>query len=205
MDRRIWIGVGVLVALAVLKRKELSQLALSAANSFAEGGGYQLGGTGIPFDIVFDGKVIIAKDSQWFCSGFTFATVMEAARRAGLLKGKSAAQVKKFQQEWYGSSSSPSTVEQQAGPAMANLGVGGPIDAAQAKPGDFAQFWRTNNTGHSVVFLGWLKDASGKVVGIRYKSAQTKTNGVGVTEEKFSDAGGAVLKARTYFSRLKGA
>lgn len=203
MNRKVLIGVGVLVALAVFKRKEITQLALSAANSFAAGGGYQLGGTGIPFDIVFNGKVIVARDDQWFCSGFTFATVMEAARRAGLLSGKNAAQIKKFQQEWYGASSSPSVAEQQAGPAMANLGIGGPILATQAKPGDFAQIWRTNNSGHSVVFLGWLKDASGKVVGLRYKSAQPKTNGVGVTEEKFSDSGGAVLKSRTYFSRLR--
>lgn len=39
----------------------------------------------------------------------------------------------------------------------------------EAIPGDFVQFWRTNKSGYSVIFLEWEKNAN-EIVGIKYWS-----------------------------------
>ena len=63
-------------------------------------------------------------------------------------------------------------------------------------------------SGHSVVFLGWAEQ-DGKRVGLRYRSSQGSTKGVGDVTEYFTDAKdpdgkpGRVLRDRTYFGRLK--
>ena len=62
---------------------------------------------------------------------------------------------------------------------LARFDIGKELPFAELKPGDFINFNRTNNTGHSVVFLGFLgrdlkvQNAYGSdVVGFRYFSSQ---------------------------------
>lgn len=196
---KIALGVGLL-GMVLLLRAKGSAIVDAISKAIPDGGIYKLAGagSGSPVEIEHKGKVIAKKDDFVYCSGFTFAVVMEAAKRKGLLKNKSVEDVQRFQREWYGSAGDK---EKQQGPALEKLGVGRSIPMSAAQPGDFAQFWRTNGTGHSVVFKGWIKDAKGEIVGLKYRSAQNAT-GVADNSEKFVGKGGNVNPARTYFSRL---
>jgi hypothetical protein len=57
------------------------------------------------------------------------------------------------------------------------LGIGERIKAADARPGDFMNISWKSGLGHSVVFLGWIRDARGP--SIAYWSSQKGTNGLG--------------------------
>lgn len=173
-----------------------SQTVLDVARAIPDGGISRITGTGVPFDIVHKGTSILAKGATVYCSGFTFAAVMRAAERRGLLAQKTVEQIRRFQREWYGGEGD---TERQQGPAMRNLDIGKPVSQDEAVPGDFVQYWR-QTSGHSVVFLGWLLDAGNKKIGLKYRSVGSK--GVGDSREKFSDSGGAINRARVYFSRL---
>jgi hypothetical protein len=69
------------------------------------------------------------------------------------------------------------------------------------KKGDFVQIWRTSGSGHSVIFMNWTVNDAGDTTGIRYWSTQPGTNGVNYNTEYFSEYGGRVDKAHTYYSR----
>lgn len=176
---------------------------LEAAQGFADGGGYRedwSGGTGSPVEVKHKGAVIVKKDDGGtYCNGFTFATVIKVVGEAGLLNDKTVAQLRAFQRTWYGTTRE--SAEEQCAKAVGELGVGRKVSADEAKAGDFVQFWRSNNTGHSAVFLGWIEE-EGKRVGLRYRSSQGSTNGIGDMREKFEANGGKVKPARIYFGRL---
>lgn len=191
--------------------KNATQLILSVANSIPNGGGYRLGpgDTGIPSGVIFKGQTILKPSIYWYCSGFTFKVIIEAATSVGLLENKTPEQIRKFQQQWYGSSAGQGLGQPLFSPALENLGIGTLISADKARPGDFMQIWRTRNgqitSGHSTIFLGWLTDKDcKKIIGVRYRSAQgnESTGGVGNSQERFTDSGGSVSRELTYFSRL---
>jgi len=171
------------------------------ANSYADGGNYNWAGSGTPHEILFNGERILAKGTNGtYCSGFTFAVVMRAAEQSKLLQEKTAAQIRRFQKEWYGAAGD---TEKQAGPAMENLGVGKSVPFDQAQTGDFVQFWR-GKSGHSAVFLKWMQEG-GKKIGFQYRSTQKSTGGIGDKIEYFNDVvgrKGEVIRERTYFARL---
>lgn len=173
------------------------------ARSFQDGGGYEWKGSGVPEEIRFEGERILPKGDATYCSGFTFAVVMRAAAERGLLKGKSVEQVRAFQKDWYGATKESG--ETQCAYAMEKLGVGKQVEPTRARPGDFLQIWRTNKSGHSVVFLEWVKEGK-RPIGVKYRSTQTATDGIGDRVEYFADVpgkGGKVDRERIYFARLK--
>jgi hypothetical protein len=182
---------------------------LRAARAFPDGGAYnkKWTGSGTPEEVRFKDARILAKgDGGTYCSGFTFAGARRAATAAGLLDGKSVEEVRRFQKQWYGAVPEPDARERQCAVAVETLGIGKAVPFDDARPGDFAQLWRTSKSGHSVVFLGWVEDDHGKRIGLRYRSSQGSTNGVADHTEYFSDApadeAGKVLRDRTYFCRL---
>ena len=75
--------------------------------------------------------------------------------------------------------------------ALEKLGLGKQKKFSELKPGDFINLNRTSNTGHAVVFLGYIKSAthnddevySSDVIGFKYFSAQGK----GRPDAGFSD------------------
>jgi hypothetical protein len=88
------------------------------------------------------------------------------------------------------------------GLALEKYGLGYQIDDMKnVKKGDFVQIWRTSGSGHSVIFMNWTVNDAGDTTGMRYWSTQPGTNGVNYNTEYFSEYGGRVDKAHTYFSR----
>jgi hypothetical protein len=175
---------------------------VDVARTFPDGGGYEWKGTGVPEDVRFNGKTILAKGKATYCSGFTFAVAMKAVAERGLLKGKTTEQVQAFQKDWYGATKESG--EKQCAYAIEKLGVGKSVSTEDAKSGDFLQLWRTNKSGHSVVFLEWVTDG-GSPIGVKYRSTQTSTNGIGDRVEYFTGVSGkkgAVDPKRLYLGRL---
>jgi len=175
---------------------------IKIARAFEDGGGYEWKGSGVPEEIRFKGELILPKGKSTYCSGFTFAVAMKAAQARGLLRDKSAEQMRAFQRNWYGATKE--SAETQCALAVERLGIGKPIAVAKAKPGDFVQLWRTNKSGHSVVFLDWVK-AGRRPIGLKYRSTQPSTDGIGDRVEYFADVpgrDGKVDAKRIYFARL---
>ena len=88
--------------------------------------------------------------------------------------------------------------------ALEKRGIGKPAAINDRKPGDFLQLRRTNKSGHSVVFLDWVTDAR-RTIGVKYRSTQTSTKGIGDRTEYFGDVPGKkglVDPKRLYFGRL---
>lgn len=181
------------------------QAVLEVARSFKDGGGYIWeGGSGAPRAIEFGGETILKRQEKGtYCSGFTFSVAMQAAAERGLLDGKSVEEVRRFQKEWYGVPKDAQ--EKQCAVAVERLGIGRHVkELESAKPGDFVQIWRTNKSGHSVVLVEWVREGE-RIVGIKYRSSQKSTDGIGDRIEYFSDAtgrDGKVLRERTYAARL---
>ena len=181
--------------------REMFEAAISYSDGF--GGQYSSGGNGVLETIYHKGQVVLEHTGGTYCSGATFTIAMKIINKRNLFANKTLEEVKKFQKIWYGSD--PSSVIQQQGPALQSMGIGGPISQQEALPGDFAQIWRTNNSGHSTIFVGWIVE-SGKIVGLKYRSSQGSGagSGLGNGQEYFSDSGkGSVMRDRLYFSRIK--
>lgn len=178
---------------------------LRIARSIPDGGGYNTAftGSGTPVEIQFQGQKILSQAvGGTYCSGFTFTVVTEAAASRGVLNGKTVAEIKAFQKQWYGVTKG--SEEQQCVVAVEALGIGSSVAHDDARPGDFVQFWR-KGSGHSVVLLEWITSGDQRV-GLKYRSSQGKTKGVGDHVEYFSDAigqTGSVDRKRTYICRLK--
>jgi hypothetical protein len=128
---------------------------------------------------------------------------MQAAAERGLLKGKEIDGLRRFQKEWYGVPKEAQ--ETQCALAVERLGIGRRVkDLEEARSGDFVQIWRTNKTGHSVVLIEPLRE-EGRLVGLRYRSSQKSTDGIGDRIEYFADVPGRegkVDRTRTYVARL---
>jgi hypothetical protein len=197
-------GVVYAVLVGLLARTADDVNVVVIARSHHNGGGYDSSwkGSGVPAEIRFHGERILAKGLGSYCCGFTFAVVMDAATRRGLLRNKTADEVRVFQKQWYGATEESREI--QCALAVETLGIGEPVETKQAQPGDFLQFWRTNKSGHSVVFLEWI-EKGGQRVGFKYRSSQGSTDGIGDRVEYFARVAGkegAVDPQQMYFCRL---
>ena len=70
----------------------------------------------------------------------------------------------------------------------------------EAKAGDFCDISRNNKTGHSVIFIDWVRDPDKKIIGMKYFSSNLR--GVGFLTEFFSDSGGKVLREWVRLARV---
>jgi len=110
--------------------------------------------------------------------------------------------VKWLQRSWYGSTEE--SAESQCLFALKKLNIGLEINHKDAMAGDFVQFWRNNKSGHSVIFLNWIKDNNGKIKAIKYRSAQKKTDGIGDRTEAIGMGERDINIDRLYVVRVKG-
>ncbi len=177
---------------------------LAHANAVPPGGGYEWKDTGVPYDVTHLGDLVIGRSKKGtYCCGVTFAVAVRAATDLGLLEDKTLDQVKQLRHDWYG------TVKEGAETlcveGLERLGIGHAVAHDDAKAGDFVQFWRTNKSGHSVIFLRWITDDNGQRVGVEYWSSQKSTDGVGKRTEYLAGApghSGKVDPERFYIGRL---
>jgi len=155
---------------------------------------------GVTQDLWYRGRVVAKAHPNntrcSYCCGLTFEIFVRAMQLRNIQKGidpddfngMSFHDLFNLLQLWYieGPKDSP-----QAG--IEFYGLGQRItDWEQAKPGDFLDYSRTPSSGHSVVFIEWVRDTEGKITGFKYFSSQK--NGVGFNTEFFSDTGGKVLR-----------
>jgi hypothetical protein len=170
--------------------------AILHAAETVEGGGYNWKGgtTGSPFSAKKGGKDVMSKQEDGsYCSGYTCGAALTAMERIGALEGLDDKKVKDFKSTWYGSKGykkDDKSTWDLSGNALEEHGLGYKVDREQAKPGDIAQIWRENGSGHSVIFKDWVVDDNGEKVGIKYRSTQPSTNGVGDRVEYFNTKSG---------------
>ncbi len=127
---------------------------------------------------------------------------MDAAAKRRLIEDVEPYRIAQFQKEFYGI---PQAARwRQIAYAMETLDIGYGVTADEVKAGDFVTFSR-KATGHAAIFLNWVLDGD-RVVGLRYRSSQANTNGVGDISEYFVGSGAAketILPRTVYFGRLK--
>lgn len=157
---------------------ELNAHVLSVLDSLPRGGGYRWDRTGksggVVVDVVHRGVTIARAGRGTYCSGITFDIWWRALGLAGVELDLTVEQMQALQRRWY-----IVTPGLNRGPldALEPLGLG--VDVSDdPQPGDFAQLWRHDRSGHTVVALehrdGWL----------RYLSSQKSTRGIGERVER---------------------
>lgn len=200
---RLLLAIIVLgLSFSSLFAQNLNDQVIEIANSY-EGGGYKWSSSGTPKSLYFKKTKILPKSVEGtFCSGFTFAVAFDVMTDNQLLDDLDLPTVKWLQRSWYGSTEE--SAESQCLFALKKLTIGEEVNHEEAKAGDFVQFWRNNNSGHSVIFLDWIKDDNGKITGINYRSTQKKTNGIGDRIETIGMGESDVNIARLYIVRIKG-
>jgi hypothetical protein len=195
--------LSLLLVSSITFAQDLNDQVLKVANAY-EGGGYQWkGSTGTPKDLIFNGTKILSKSSGGtHCSGYTFMVAFDVLNESKKLDALELTTVKNLQRNWFGTTEASG--ETQCLMALEKLGLGKGVKMEDAKPGDFVQFWRNNKSGHSVIFLDWIKDSSGKITGIKYRSTQKLTNGIGNRTETIGSGEKDINGRRMYVVRLKG-
>lgn len=185
-----------------LHAQDLNDQVMEIANSY-EGGGYKWSSTGVPKSLYFKDTKILAKSAEGtFCSGYTFMVAFDVMTNNKLLDDLDLSTVKWLQRSWYGSTEE--SAESQCLFALKKLDIGSEVNHKEAIAGDFVQFWRHNKSGHSVIFLDWVRDGSDEITGIKYRSTQRKTEGIGDRIETVGDGETDINIDRLYIVRIKG-
>ena len=175
---------------------------------------YYDGSTGVPIDIFFEGQVpVLAKptDGTTHCAGFTFAVFYITALNRGLLNTYTEEDIKKLWGMWTesdGTKYPKMCVKAISEPIREGLKkLGREVSLDNVKPNDFCTIWRTTGTAHECIVVDKIVE-NNQIVGIKYLSSNpivnpdTNRTGIGLVAEKFSDAGGTMLRSNTYFARL---
>lgn len=166
------------------------------------------GSSGFTRDLFYLDQLIgeAQKNSTTYCCGTTFEVFLRAFQKYNRVLGVKKIgditypEMKKVRGEWYGSTGD---AEKQVVSVLVKKNLGHELeDIEKARAGDFCMFWRRNGSGHSVIFIDWLRNSAGEIEGLKYWSSQKSTNGIGYREEKFAPPKG-INRNRTYIVRLK--
>lgn len=168
---------------------------------------------GVTQDMWYQGQVVAKAYPDGsrcsYCCGLTFEIFMRAMKLRNVQQGRDPDDFNSMTfhdlfnllQFWYieGDGDSP-----QRG--IVAYGLGHAIENFEdARPGDFADYSTTPPGGHSVIFIDWLRDDAGKIVGLKYFSSNLSgTRGVGYGQGKFSDAnnGRGILRKSLRIARV---
>lgn len=149
--------------------------------------------TGVTRDIYLGGQRIMFGEPQGrtYCCGVTLEAFHAAWERWLDKYGEpednplTPETWRQFQRYWF--------VLETNGPgpslALEEFGLGRTIEPEEALPGDFVQIWRRQGSGHSVIFLSWVRDEDGEIAGFRYWSSQPGTDGIAPAIEYFAPEG----------------
>lgn len=145
-----------------------------------------------------------------YCCGYTFEVFLRAMKLRNVQKGldpdefngMTFGDVFNMLQLWYiegkGDSEQRAITSYGLGKAITNL--------EDAKPGDFLSYSTTPAGGHSVIFMGWMRDEQNKIVGMKYFSSNLSgTHGVGWGSAHFSDStqnGHGILRNSLHIARV---
>lgn len=155
------------------------------------------GGSGTTRDLRVGDEVIAKGGDGNHCVGMTFEVYWRVLESCGGAKFDAVA-AQAFRKRWY----VPVAGGGGAAEALTLYQRGTPIALADAQPGDFVQAWNRDGTiGHSLIFVGWKRDAAGQLIGMRYWSSQPWTEGIGIAEMPLGDAGWD--PARIYIARAR--
>lgn len=154
------------------------------------------------------GDAILCKgdaDGRAYCCGLTFEVFLDAWRlwcqrqgRSFTIRDMDLESVRKLQSQWFGSPADKTCIRTAL---VANRLGRRLIDWTTARSGDFVQLWRNNGTGHSVVFLRWIKDED-HIIGLEYWSTQKSTRGIGRRVEYFGSGRKALDRSQFYLCRV---
>lgn len=157
-------------------------------------------------DLYYEGKLFSKGDSKkrCYCCGLTFEIFFKAYKKYCAdnkwefrIANFDSTQLKKFRGQWFGSDGNRKTLLN----AITTNKLGKKVAFSEAQPGDFVQLWRHSGSGHSVVFMSWVRDAQSKIIGMQYWSTQTSTNGVHYHTEYFGGSKG-LKRDETYIARV---
>lgn len=127
-----------------------------------------------------------------YCCGFTFEAFVRAMKlrniQSGLdpddFNGMTFHDLFNALQLWY--IEGPGDSEQRA---IVSYGLGTAVtNFDDAQPGDFLSYSSTPSGGHSVIFMGWLRDGQNKIIGLKYFSSNLSSNRIGYGQAHFSDS-----------------
>ncbi|KAB3529165.1 hypothetical protein [Alkaliphilus serpentinus] len=180
----------------------LNSYVLSAINNYKSGSYPYLLNTdyqnynGVTESLYFQEKLLLkghpSGNKASHCSGITFEVfykaMVERNKKLGLsaddFNGMTYDELYDFLLTWYVASSNKKTHNLTV--ALEKYGLGVRINNFEdARPGDFIDISRENHTGHTAVFLDWIRD-EGKIVGFKYWSSQESTGGISYNEEYFN-------------------
>ncbi|WP_214658881.1 hypothetical protein [Candidatus Formimonas warabiya] len=152
---------------------------------------------GVTENLYYQGKVLLKADpggsKASFCSGITFEVFFKAMQNRNIelglspddFNGMSFDQLFDFALTWYAATGNKETSNVSI--AVEKYGIGKRItDLEDARAGDFIDVSRENYTGHTAVFLNWLRDQNGRIIGFKYWSSQESTKGISYKEEYFN-------------------
>lgn len=163
---------------------------------------------GVTQNLFYQGRIVAKAHPNGtrcsYCCGLTFEILYRAMKLRNMQKGidpddfngMTFYDLFNLLQLWYieGDADSP-----QKG--IEYYGLGRKItNWDEAKAGDFCDFSRNNGTGHSIIFIRWVKNPEGKITGMEYFSSNLR--GVGYLTEFFSDSGGKVLRDWVHLARV---
>ncbi len=151
---------------------------------------------GVTQDMWFKGMVVAKAYPDGsrcsYCCGFTFEIFVRAMKLRNIQKGLDADDFNGMTfndlfnalQLWYIEGKGDSEER-----AISSYGLGHSVtNLEDARPGDFLSYSTTPPGGHSVIFMGWLRDDKNKIIGFNYFSSNLGgTHGVGKGSAHFSD------------------
>ena len=165
------------------------------------------GGYGVTQDVYYLGELIAPTNASrtTYCCGLTFETCVLAYEDYNASYGHatigtmSVDDMKSFRRIWYG----VTDAEKLCARAVTDYQLGEEIsDFEEMQEGDFVQFWRRSGSGHSVIFVDWVRNATQEITGFDYWSSQPSTDGIGCNTEFFGDSSG-VNRERFWAARLR--
>jgi hypothetical protein len=160
-------------------------------------------------DLYYLGERVAEGDpyGRCYCVGLTWEVYLRAFEEVdrstggdGSLNGMDVDDMDTFRVDWF-----VREVDGDGpGVAFDRFGLGETLDDpfADARPGDFVQFWRHSGSGHNNIFVEWVhSDDDGVPDGLTYWSTQGSTDGIGENTEYFGASGSSIDRNHTYVSR----
>lgn len=151
---------------------------------------------GVTEDLYYDGELLLRAypngNKASYCTGITFEIFFKSMQNRNRDLGidinnfnrMSKDELYDFALIWYVAKGSKDISNMAF--AMEKYGIGKRIhNMEELRAGDFIDFSRENDTGHSAVFINWVR-ARDKIIGFKYWSSQGSTNGISYKEEYFN-------------------